>query len=77
VLDVPALAAGGALPPVSALVDAVRGPWGRLGLDAAQLARVAVTTSTGLAAVAPERAVAALARLVQTADALGEVLAEG
>lgn len=77
VLDVPALAAGGALPPVSALVDAVRGPWGRLGLDAAQLARVVVTTSTGLAAVAPERAVAALARLVQTADALGEVLAEG
>ncbi len=77
VLDVPALAAGGDLPAVSALVDVVRGPWSRLGLDAAQLARVVVTTSTGLAAVAPERAVAALARLVQTADALGEVLAEG
>jgi len=77
VLDVPALTAGGDLPPVSALVDAVRGPWGRLGLDAAQLARVVVTTSSGLAGVAPERAVAALARLVQTADALGEVLAEG
>ncbi len=82
VLDVPALAAtavdqDGGLPSVGALVDAVRGPWGRLGLDPAQLGRVCLTTSTGLAALDPDRAVAVLARLVRAADALAEVVAEG
>lgn len=76
VLDVPALAGGGALPEVSSLLAAVRTPWDRLGLPASQLAQVVVTTSTGLAALSPAGAVAALARLRATADALGEVLAE-
>ncbi|MGQ7297437.1 hypothetical protein [Quadrisphaera sp. KR29] len=76
VLDVPALAGGAALPEVSALLAAVRTPWDRLGLPASQLARVVVTTSTGMAALPPSAAAAALARLGATADALGEVLAE-
>lgn len=76
VLDVPALAGGAALPEVSALISAVRTPWERLGLPAAQLGQVVVTTSTGLAALSPAAAAAALGRLRATADALGEVLAE-
>ncbi|TNM68471.1 methionine synthase [Streptomyces sp. NP160] len=76
VLDVPALAGGAALPEVSALLEAVRTPWDRLGLPASQLAQVVVTTTTGLAALPPAAATAALGRLRAAADALGEVLAE-
>lgn len=77
VLDVPALAGGAPLPEVSALLAAVRGPWDRLGLSASQLDQVVVTTSTGLAALSPAAATAALGRLAAAADALGEVHAEG
>ncbi|PWJ56314.1 hypothetical protein SAMN06264364_101290 [Quadrisphaera granulorum] len=76
VLDVPAVAGGAPLPEVSALLAAVRTPWDRIGLPASQLAQVVVTTSTGLAALSPAAAAAALRRLAATADALDEVLAE-
>lgn len=69
-LDVAHPRAGGAS--VEELVEAVRGPWRRLGLPLADLADVVLTPAFGLAGSTPADARASLRRLREAADALGE-----
>lgn len=78
VLD-PAAAAGSpaGLPAAGALVDAVRGPWRAVGLEAEGLAAAVLTPTSGLAGLAPEAARAVLRRLREAADALADVAAGG
>ena len=64
--------ATGALPATTALVEALRAPWRRVGLDLDQLAGVTVTPTCGLAGSTPDAARAATARTVELAGALAE-----
>jgi len=57
---------------VERLVEAVREPWRRVGLPLAGLADVVVTPACGLAGSSPAAARAALHRLREVPDALGE-----
>lgn len=68
--------AGGQLPEVSRLVQALTRPWRGLGLPYHRLGQVRVTPTAGLAEVDPARAQSILHRLTQTADALNEVVAD-
>ena len=69
-------AAGGPLPKVGELVEAVWRPWRQLGLPAHTLASIRVTPSAGLAGGSPAQATAVLGRLTQLADGLNQ-LAQG
>lgn len=71
-----AVPTSGPLPSVTAAVDAVRGPWSRLGLPLADLADVVVTPTCGLAGASPAHARATLARAVEAATALAEAAAD-
>lgn len=57
---------------VDRLVEAVRGPWRRVGLPLAGLADVVVTPACGLAGATPATARAALRRLREVSEALAE-----
>ena len=60
------------LPGDRSVVDAVRGPWRRIGLPEEGLRRVVVTPTCGLAGAGPDQARAALRRVVSAARALAE-----
>jgi hypothetical protein len=62
----------GGLPPDTALAEAVRRPWRRVGLAAAGLRSVVVTPTCGLAGASPALARLALARAVAVARALAD-----
>ena len=72
-----AVPTSGALPAAGAVVDAVRVPWRRLGLDVELLAGVVLTPACGLAGASPAQARKVLARTVEAAGALTEVAAGG
>ncbi|WP_432507107.1 uroporphyrinogen decarboxylase/cobalamine-independent methonine synthase family protein [Kineococcus arenarius] len=59
-------------PVVAALVDAVRGPWRRVGLPAAGLAGVVLTGAGGLQDLPPDALRGALRRLREAGAALAE-----
>ncbi|PPK98625.1 hypothetical protein CLV92_101324 [Kineococcus xinjiangensis] len=65
----------GEVPAVGALVDAVRVPWRRVGLPAAELAQVVPTPAVGLVDVAPAAVQGRLRRLREVASALQEAAA--
>ncbi|GAB7190475.1 methionine synthase [Kineococcus sp. NUM-3379] len=69
------LPVAGAPPGVGALVDAVRGPWRRVGLPAADLAGLVLTPVGDLAQIAPALVAPALRRLREAAGALAEAAA--
>jgi Cobalamin-independent synthase, Catalytic domain len=60
------------LPPVKVGLEPVRGIWDRLGLPAADLARVIPVTTCGLAGASPSYALAAAKRCAESADLLAE-----
>ncbi|GAB3530276.1 uroporphyrinogen decarboxylase/cobalamine-independent methonine synthase family protein [Arthrobacter monumenti] len=66
---------GGTLPEVSALVEEVLTPWGRVGLPLHQLQQVRLTPSSALSRCAPRDAKRTLTRLTQAADALNQTAA--
>ncbi|WP_337061598.1 methionine synthase [Kineococcus sp. G2] len=66
------LPAASAPPAVSALVDAVRTPWRRVGLPATGLAGVVLTGTTGLQDVPPDALRPLLRRLREAGAALAE-----
>ncbi|MFC5998523.1 methionine synthase [Quadrisphaera sp. GCM10027208] len=65
----------GPLPSVTAVVDAVRRPWARVGLPDSALADVVLSPACGLAGSSPAHARAVLARVVEAAGALTEAAA--
>lgn len=65
---------GGDLPSVPDLVDRVRVPWRRVGLEARLLADVVVTPACGLAGSTPDLARATTTRTVEVARALRDVV---
>ncbi|WDF32433.1 hypothetical protein PTW37_11195 [Arthrobacter agilis] len=71
------LDARAAVPQVTALVEPVLAAWRRIGLPVQALSAATLTSSAGLGARSPSEAVRALTRLVQAADALEQVRAEG
>ncbi|WP_104117088.1 hypothetical protein [Arthrobacter sp. B1805] len=68
---------GAPLPQVTALVESALAGWQRVGLPVRALGALTVTTLPGLEARSQGDAVRLLARLVQVADALEQVRAEG
>lgn len=66
------LPVGAALPTVAELVDAVRVPWRRIGLDATGMGEVVLTPTAGLAGTDPAALRALLGRLREAARALLE-----
>jgi hypothetical protein len=60
------------LPPVKVGLEPVRRIWDRLGLPAADLARVVPVTTCGLAGASPHYALAASKRCAESADLLAE-----
>ncbi|GAB4069028.1 methionine synthase [Angustibacter speluncae] len=67
---------GGDLPSVADLVDRLRVPWRRVGLEARLLADVVVTPACGLAGSTPDAARAVTARAVEVARALRDLVEE-
>lgn len=67
--------ATGKLPEVSAMVEEVLRPWGRVGLPVHQLHQVRLTPSSSLSALAPRDAKRVLTRLTQAAEALNQTAA--
>ncbi|MFJ6001158.1 hypothetical protein [Arthrobacter sp. NPDC092385] len=65
------------LPQVTVLAESVLGAWRRVGLPAAALSALTVTSLPGLDALSPADATRALTRLAQVADALDQVRSEG
>lgn len=66
----------GDLPSVPDLVDRVRAPWRRVGLEARLLAGVVVTPACGLAGSTPDAARLITTRTVEVARALRDVVEE-
>ncbi|WP_205705762.1 uroporphyrinogen decarboxylase/cobalamine-independent methonine synthase family protein, partial [Kineococcus indalonis] len=66
------LPAAAPVPPVAALVDAVRGPWRRVGLPAAGLVDVVLTPAGGLQDLPPAALRPLLRRLREAGAALAE-----
>lgn len=70
-----AVPTSGPLPSVTEVLDAVRGPWSRVGLPDSALADAVLSPACGLAGSSPAHARAVLARLVEAAGALTEAAA--